>query len=137
MGLVNLGRLGSDTQFTRRLLLLSLTSFALLILAGAAAIHMAGRSAEAESRIVHTLDVRKEARALMVDLLDGETSVRGFVLTQDERFLEPLKRADTHLRRPVDQLLALTADNPAQQRRLQALKPKVEAGLSSSTRHWR
>jgi signal transduction histidine kinase len=127
MGLVNLGRLGSDTQFTRRLLLLSLTSFALLILAGAAAIHMAGRSAEAESRIVHTLDVRKEARALMVDLLDGETSVRGFVLTEDARFLDPLKRADAHLRRPVDQLLALTADNPAQQRRLQALKPKVEA----------
>ena len=82
MGLVNLGRLGSDTQLTRRLLLLSLTSFALLILAGAAAIHMAGRSAEAERWIVHTLDVRKEARALMVDLLDGETSVRGFVLTR-------------------------------------------------------
>jgi CHASE3 domain sensor protein len=109
--LVDLGRLGSDTPFTRRMLSMALTSFLLLIVAGAAAIYMANRAAEAEGRIVHTMDVRREARALLVDLLNAETGTRGFVLTQNEGFLAPFNQAEAKLRRPVDALSTIPRSN--------------------------
>jgi signal transduction histidine kinase len=132
--LVDLGRLGSDTPFTRRMLSMALTSFLLLIVAGAAAIYMANRAAEAEGRIVHTMDVRREARALLVDLLNAETGTRGFVLTQNEGFLAPFNQAEAKLRRPVDALSSLTSDNPSQQLVIRGLSTRVDARMEELRR---
>ena len=68
---------GNLIPVTRRILLLSLSSFALLIMVGFAAIYLANRAAQAEGWIVHTMNVRRGARALLVELLNAETSARG------------------------------------------------------------
>ena len=87
------GRIGGAGGFALRMLILGGVSFALLIAAGLGAWDMANRAAEAERWIVHTMDVRRSARVLLVQLLDAETGERGFVLSEDPKFLEPFDRA--------------------------------------------
>jgi len=95
---------------------------------------MANRAAEAERWIIHTMDVRRGARVLLVQLLDAETGERGFMLTEDAKFLEPYDRALTSVPASLDQLLGLTSDNTDQQQRLRNLRAKVEA-LMAKLRH--
>src|SRR2546426_5642731 len=99
-----IGRLSGDGPFTRRMLGLSATSFALLIAAGLAAMYMANRAAEAEGWIVHTMDARRGARTLLVELLKAETGTRGFVLAEDEKFLEPFNLAQASARAAIEEL---------------------------------
>src|SRR4029077_19959757 len=84
-----LGGIGGDARFTRRMLALSALSFLFLITAGAAAIYMANRSAAGEDAIIHGTEVRRSARSLHVELLNAELGQRGFLLTTDEKYLEP------------------------------------------------
>src|SRR5262245_46097526 len=109
------------------MLVFSALSFVLLMAAGFAALEMAGRAAEAESWIVHTMDVRRSARVLLVQLLDAETGERGFALTEDEKFLEPFTRALGSVPAAIDQLSKLTSDSSEQLERLRKLRPKVQA----------
>jgi signal transduction histidine kinase len=109
-------------------------SFALLLAAGGAALYMASRAATAEGWIVHTMDVRRAARVVLIQLLDAETGERGFLLTGDEKFLEPFNRAERSVPGSLDRLVALASDNSAQLARLAALKPKVEAMMAKLRR---
>ncbi len=109
------------------MLILGGVSFALLIAAGLGAWDMANRAAEAERWIVHTMDVRRSARVLLVQLLDAETGKRGFVLSEDPKFLAPFDRAQRSIPTGIDQIRTLTSDNPAQLKRLGILIPKIEA----------
>src|SRR5439155_161122 len=56
-----------------------------------------------------------------------EAGAHRFVLTGDERFLEPYGRAFKDLEAHLQRLRSLTADNPLQQRRLDLLEPIVHA----------
>jgi CHASE3 domain sensor protein len=129
-----LARLGGDTPFARRILALSFSSFALLIVAGSAAIYLANRSSEAENWIVHTMNVRRVARALLVELLNAETGARGYALTADSQFLEPYNQSTPLLQGLVDELTGLTADNGIQQVRIRAMRLKVEARIEELRR---
>lgn len=86
---------------------------------------------EAAGRIQHTHRVLEALDALLVATVDAETGRRGFALTNDEAMLQPYRnsaaRAATHLA----EVRALTADNPDQQRRVDALEPRVRARLKA------
>jgi signal transduction histidine kinase/ActR/RegA family two-component response regulator len=116
------------------MLVLAGISFALLVAAGLGALEMANRAAEAESSIVRTMNVRRSARVLLVRLLDAETGERGFVLTEDEKFLEPFNRAVGSVSAAIDEMSILTSDDPGQQDRVRNLKPKAEAVLDKLRR---
>ncbi|MGH8384230.1 MAG: response regulator [Pseudomonas sp.] len=60
-----------------------------------------------------------EAVKLTVDL---ETGMRGFLLSGDNKFLEPYETAKPRIEVVLSTLLELTADNPAQTDRLQRLQ---------------
>src|SRR5262249_17717672 len=68
-----------------------------------------------------TIEVRQVARELMNSALNAETSVRGFLLTDDASFLEPYDAALSTLPGRLDELRRLTADNPDQQKALERL----------------
>jgi signal transduction histidine kinase len=110
-------------------------SFVLLVAAGLAALDMANRAAEAERWIIHTMDVRRGARVLLVQLLDAETGERGFLLTANAKFLEPYDRALTTVPASLDQMFALTSDNADQQQRLRSLRMNVEALMAKLRRN--
>lgn len=80
---------------------------------------------QAYAREVHTLNVIRAGDDVLKAMLAGETGQRGFMLTKDESFLEPYNDARVLLPEALDRLKRLTADNPVQQRRAEALEGLV------------
>ena len=109
-------------------------SFCLLFVAGAAAIFAANRASEAESWVVHSMQVRRGARTILVELLNAETGQRGYLLTADERYLEPYTSALASLNADYGDLFRLISDNPRQQDRLRALKTSIDIKIDELQR---
>jgi signal transduction histidine kinase len=69
------------------------------------------------SRSDRVLALAERTRTLLVD---RETGLRGYLLTGERAFLEPLERADRELPRTVEELSALLRDDPGQLDRFEA-----------------
>jgi signal transduction histidine kinase/CheY-like chemotaxis protein len=121
-------------QFTRRLLGLGALSFCLLIIAGAGAIFTANRAADAEGWVEHSMQVRRDARTILVQLLNAETGQRGYLLTANEAYLEPYVSAVNSLEADYHHVTNLTADNPTQQEKLAALKMLIDSRVDELKR---
>ena len=100
---------------------------ALLVLAlvGLAGYHQGRRTVEAEQWVRHTLEVRAQLNATLSLMQDVETGSRGYVITGEDSYLEPFNNATAKIGPAIQNLRRLTADNPAQQRRLDALEPLI------------
>lgn len=70
----------------------------------------------------HTREVLDELNAVGSSMVDQETGVRGFLVSGDEKFLEPYHKGGKAAATAVDKLKALTADNAEQQARIVTLK---------------
>ena len=71
--------------------------------------------------VIHTRDVIESTLATLSDLQDAESGERGFIITGEERYLEPYNRGLTSLRVDSARLRQLTRENPTQQLRLDTL----------------
>ncbi|HWJ23241.1 MAG TPA: CHASE3 domain-containing protein [Gemmatimonadaceae bacterium] len=76
----------------------------------------------AERLVSHSHDVIERADAVLARLLDVETGERGYVVTGDEAFLEPFRRAAGQVDSSLATLRRLTADNPENRRRVALLE---------------
>jgi signal transduction histidine kinase len=76
---------------------------------------------EAESWRVHTTDVLETLETALDAMLDRETGVRGYLITGDERFLEPYHRGSKAYTASSQRVKSLIRDNPAQESRLDEL----------------
>jgi signal transduction histidine kinase/CheY-like chemotaxis protein/CHASE3 domain sensor protein len=81
-------------------------------------------------KIVHSHEVISALHELLSSAQDAETGQRGFLLTSNERYLEPFNTALTTLPQHLDQIAQLTIDNPTQQARIPNLKLHVNAKLA-------
>ena len=68
-------------------------------------------------RTRHSEHVIATANGLEKVVLDVETGLRGFIITGDERFLEPWDAARTAFPRQAAELQSLVSDNPVQHAR--------------------
>ena len=66
---------------------------------------------------VHTIDVLDTLQNAMDAMLDQETGLRGYLITGDEKFLEPYHRGGNAYTAASQKIRDLTSDNPAQQSR--------------------
>ena len=78
----------------------------------------------------HTRQVLYELVLTESLLKDAETGQRGFLYTQDERYLAPYKFAVPRVSTHIDRVAELTKDNPSQQERLPELRRLADAKLS-------
>jgi methyl-accepting chemotaxis protein len=69
----------------------------------------------------HTYQVMKTADSMLLNMVNIETGLRGFVASGDEKFLEPFNQGQKDFLLAFDQAKSLTSDNPAQQGRLEKL----------------
>jgi methyl-accepting chemotaxis protein len=100
-----------------------------LILVAVFAYLNANATIDNEKWVDHTYQVRFKLAGLLSDFIDGETGIRGFVLTGNESYLDPYKDSLTTISNTFNDLRRLTADNPSQQQRLSSLAPLVERKL--------
>src|ERR1700737_1511800 len=70
---------------------------------------------------VHTIDVVDTLQNAMDATLDQETGLLGYLITGDEKFLEPYHRGGNAYTAASQKIRDLTSDNPAQQSRLDEL----------------
>src|SRR5690606_25577153 len=89
--------------FQKGLLVLTLAFLFLVALAWASARSHA-RHVEAQERALRASDVLVEGQRVLGLLVDIETSVRGFVITYNDDFLEPYEAAERDLEPSLDLL---------------------------------
>jgi PAS domain S-box-containing protein len=122
------------TRGGRRLWALHCAGFCLLLLALIATITLSRRSGEADAWVAHSLEVRHATSDLLDTMQDAETSVRGYLLTDNPDDLAGYETARRLLPSAMARLRALTMDSPVQQTRLDSLEPLIAGRLAALDR---
>ncbi len=78
----------------------------------------------------HTYEVLLNTDAVITDLLDAETGMRGYIITGDQTFLQPYTTALQDVYTHFQTLQTLTADNATEQARLAKLRPLIDQKLA-------
>ncbi|MEH1925450.1 response regulator [Nostoc sp.] len=71
----------------------------------------------------HTYQVLSQLEDLNLQLTNAETGQRGYIITGEQRYLEPYNAAIQVINQKVREIQRLTVDNPNQQNRLDILQP--------------
>ena len=106
----------------------------LMVITGFAGYRGLARLLEANGWVRHTFIVIGAAENIRADLLESENAEPGYVVTDDASLLESSARLRLNTAQGREQLRALTADNPAQQRRLDALDPVIDSEIADFAR---
>ncbi|MFZ1024725.1 MAG: CHASE3 domain-containing protein [Limnoraphis robusta] len=104
-------------------------SSTLLILVTSSGYETAKRLAETKQWEVHTKQVLRVLEDISADLSDAETGQRGYLLTQQKRYLQPYKNAIIQIDQDLDILISLTLYHPIQQQNLQSLSNLIDKKL--------
>jgi signal transduction histidine kinase/CheY-like chemotaxis protein/CHASE3 domain sensor protein len=100
----------------KRNLLLGYTISILLLLTGAIASYLSIRNLNRSQKLVNnTNNVIKNLEEVISVLKDAETGQRGFLLTNNEGFLEPYNGAFDRVTKSIQELKKLTRETPEQQ----------------------
>ena len=119
--LVHMGRLSTEWKVQAGF------TFALACLALVAWVSFASvqRLNENVASVARTDEVLSQLQLLLSTATDGETAERGYIITGDERYLEPYQHAVRNIDATLERLRQLIAPNAAQQQRLARLEPIV------------
>ncbi|MGO8765965.1 MAG: CHASE3 domain-containing protein [Limisphaerales bacterium] len=79
----------------------------------------------AQAWVTHTYQVMASLERGRAILTDAETAQRAYLLTGDDHFLQDSTNAQARVTGWIDTLRKLTAENPAQQKRLDDLQPLI------------
>jgi methyl-accepting chemotaxis protein len=103
------------------------TAFGLALVAlsvvGAVAYDSTTKLIESAGWVTHTHEVINRLDELLSALKDAETGQRGYVITGEDRYLQPYEGARDVVAHKINDLRELTSDNPRQQQRLGELEP--------------
>ncbi|HEY4971355.1 MAG TPA: CHASE3 domain-containing protein, partial [Steroidobacteraceae bacterium] len=105
-------------------------SFVLLIAVGAVAYTSINKLSSTAQWVTHTHEVLEHIASVLNLLKDAETGQRGYLITGEEPFLEPYRTGSGDVFNVVKELRKLTADNPAQQKRIDSIESLVAAKLA-------
>ncbi|HEX4505322.1 MAG TPA: CHASE3 domain-containing protein, partial [Alphaproteobacteria bacterium] len=81
-------------------------------------------------QIVHSHEVIVALDNLLSSVKDAETGQRGYLLTNEPKYLEPYNTALADITSRLDDIAELTRDNPRQQARIAPLRQHVDAKLA-------
>ena len=81
-------------------------------------------------KIIQSHEVITTLDELLSGAQDAETGQRGFLLTKNEKYLEPYNAALMAIPLRIDEIAELTRDNPAQKPRIDALRLHLGAKLA-------
>ncbi|HEY2953953.1 MAG TPA: PAS domain-containing protein [Candidatus Eisenbacteria bacterium] len=81
-------------------------------------------------RVTNTHSVIYALKSLTGGLEAMESDLHGYLLVEDQRYLDDAREAESQVHSAIRQARELTADNPGQQRRLDELEPAVSEKLS-------
>ncbi|SFD56330.1 Signal transduction histidine kinase [Chitinophaga sp. CF118] len=110
------------TTFKRNLLIGFGLSLLLLVVSSVASFFSIKNLLESGLQVDHTNKVISELENTISLMKDSETGQRGYLLTDDEQYLEPYKGAFDSALASLNRIEVLTIDNPAQQTSVRQLR---------------
>lgn len=81
--------------------------------------------------VLHTEEVIAELSETLSNVKDAETGQRGYIITRDERYLEPYTKAAGSLDGHLARLRELIKDNHEQEQRLKVLEEKIRTRMQT------
>jgi len=121
-----------ETRLRRRVTGGFALAIALTVFMGLLSLRGTRKAAVEADWVSHTLAVKTTLESTLRGVTDAETGARGFDMTGDEAFLEPYTSEPPAIRRDLETLQHLVADNPTQSQRLQLLQAQVRSKLNLS-----
>jgi signal transduction histidine kinase len=116
---MNTGRT-ADTSIRARIWRLAVLDCALMLLLGMALAWSLQRSRAADAQVQHTEAVLRDLRNYSGEMVQAETSQRGFLLTGQDEYLAPYDAVVTNNQAQLQALITVI-DDPARQDQLQTL----------------
>ena len=110
--------------------LLLLAGFVLLVAVAAASVWLVARNTQFNESVVHTLETKTEIVRALSLAQDAETGQRGYLLTNDERYLDPYNAAVQDLDETLARLDRLISGSGDQITRRAALGAALKIRLS-------
>jgi signal transduction histidine kinase len=104
-------------------------TLALLVVSAGLSYYNTRQLVDADGMVDHTHQVISLLEAVLSTLKDAETGQRGFIITQEDPYLQPYHQAVVRVRDELNELKGLTCDNPDQQKAVALLEEKVSAKL--------
>jgi PAS domain S-box-containing protein len=101
----------------------------MLVVISIASYQSTRRSIETGRAVAHTREVLEKLTSLLTQMNSAESGVLGYIITGEERSLEPFRAAGALIDEELRVLRRLTADDARQQARLDILEPLMEARL--------
>jgi CheY-like chemotaxis protein/signal transduction histidine kinase/CHASE3 domain sensor protein len=101
-------------SFQRQVLLGFVVSIFLVLLINALAFFSTRDVSQKSGMVNHTQEVINKANDVYLLLVNAETGQRGYVITGEERYLEPYKKGVSNLETEMNNLAMLILDNPRQ-----------------------
>lgn len=119
-----------NSSFKRNLVIGYAISLLLLIASAIASYTSIHNLLTSQYWVNHTNTVINKLENIIASLKDAETGQRGYLLTNDEQFLEPYNGALERSERIVDEIKTLTADNLSQQDLIEQLREIIRKRIS-------
>jgi PAS domain S-box-containing protein len=102
---------------------------ALLVINGVVSVRNVNRLVENEHRVVHIQEILTTLEEVLSTVTEAETAERGYLITDDERYLKPYETAIVRISETLEDLTDLTREEARQQRLIAALRERVSARL--------
>ena len=120
-----------NSSFKRNLLILYGISFLLLIVSAVASYSSISSLLSSQKEVEHTGMVLDRIESVMSVLKDAETGQRGFLLTDNEDFLEPYNGALPRAYNLITEIKNLSLDNEQQLQSAEQLRQLVTRRIST------
>lgn len=104
-------------------------AFVLLVVSYLLIFYTMHRSVNETNSITHTYAIINRLEVLKGEITEAETGIRGYVITHDERFLEPYNKALVNIPATYNELKELTSGDLRQQSKLDTLNRLIDERL--------
>ncbi|KIC89557.1 response regulator [Flavihumibacter sp. ZG627] len=119
-----------QSTFKRNLLIGFGISLLLLAVSSIASFISIRNLMDSARQVAHTNQVRKTIDEVLIAAKEGEAGQRGYLLTDDSRYMNPYRGAHDRAKDALRRLAILISDNPDQKAELEKLKSLAEERFS-------
>jgi signal transduction histidine kinase len=109
--------------------LLLAAGFLVLVAISALSVILVNRAREDNDWVVHTVEVENQISTLLLRIRTTESAARGYLLTEEQRFLDEYLAAAANVHSDIDELIKVAGDNPTQIDNSNQLRRPVQARL--------
>jgi signal transduction histidine kinase len=114
--------------------LLLAAGFLVLVAISALSVILVDRARGDNDWVVHTVEVENQISTLQLRIRTTESAARGYLLTDEQRFLDEYLDASSKVHSDIDELIRLAGDNPAQIDNSNQIRAPVQARLDEFER---